>query len=131
MWYRGSLTVPAGTARADYASATVEVSPGIISKFYRLFPPGCTGKVFLQIFYQTRQIFPTTPGQAYLGDGSEILGDASVELDEPPYVLELRGWSPDADYDHSIFVEFYIARPVVYAPVVAARSFVSVPELGG
>jgi hypothetical protein len=123
--------VPANTAKADYASAMVEVSPGTISKFYRLFPPGCVGKVHLQVFYQTRQIFPTTPGQSYLGDGSEILGDASVELDEPEYVLELRGWSPGTSYDHGIFVEFYIARPVVYVPVVTTSAFVPVPELGG
>lgn len=131
MWYRGSLTVPANTARAAYVSALIEVSPGTITKFYRLFPPGCVGQVSLQVYYQTRQIFPTTPGQAYLGDGSEILGDASVELDEPEYVLALRGWSPGTSYQHIIYVEFYIARPAVYVPVVAERVFVSLPELGG
>ena len=121
MWYRGSLTVDADTARADYASAEIEVCPGTITKFYRLFPPGCTGKVHLQVFYQTRQIFPTTPGESYLGDGSEILGDASIELDEPEYVLELRGWSPGTTYAHTIYCEFYIARPALLIPVPLAR----------
>lgn len=129
MWYRGSITIPKDTQRANYASAQVDVCQGKITKFYRLFAPGCAGQVALQVFYQTRQIFPTTPGQFYLGDDSEILGDASVELDEPDYVLELRGWSPGTTYQHVVYCEFYIARPTLYLPTVSDRSFVSIPDL--
>lgn len=127
MWYRGSINVPAGTARAAYESETIEICPGVITKFYRLFPPGCAGLVGMQVWHQTRQVFPTTPGTFYLGDGSEILGEASVDVVEPEYLLELRAWAPDADYDHVIYCEFYIARPIVYVPVVLGSSFVSVP----
>lgn len=121
MIYRGSVTVPLNTAKADYASAIVEVCPGTITKFYRLFPPGCAGLVHLQVFYQTRQIFPTTPGESYLGDDSEILSEASVFLDEPEYVLELRAWSPGAAYQHIIYCEFYIARPLILVPAPLER----------
>ena len=78
--------------------------------------------------HQTRQIFPTTPGQSYLGDGSEILGDASVDLDEPEYVLELRGWSPGTTYDHVVYVEFYIERTIEYIPTIIDQPFVALPE---
>ena len=124
MWYRGSVTVPLNTAESAKATAFVEVCPGVITMFYRLFPPGCTGLVHLQVFYQTRQIFPTTPGQSYLGDGSEILGDASVVLDEPEYVLELRAWSPGTAYQHIVYCEFYIARPMMLVPVPLARPLI-------
>jgi len=127
MWYRGSLKVDAGKTQAEPAEIDVEVCRGTISQFYRLFPPGCAGKVALQVFWQTRQIFPTTPGTYYLGDGSEILGPASVILNEPEYVLTLRGWAPDAEYDHVVYVEFYIEQAVIYVPVVLDRSFVPVP----
>lgn len=116
MWYRGSITIPADTAQADYETAEVEVCPGAITNFYRLFPLGCAGMVHLQVFYGTRQVFPTTPGQSYIGDGSEVLGDASILLDEPPYILELRGWSPDTDYQHTIYVEFYIEKLTAFTP---------------
>ncbi len=121
MWYRGSVTVAANTPESAKATAVVEVCPGTIARFYRLFPPGCTGLVHLQVFYQTRQIFPTTPGESYRGDGSEILGDASVLLDEPEYVLELRAWSPGTSYQHIVYCEFYIAKPTVLIPVPLAR----------
>lgn len=120
MWYRGSVTIPADTAKADYAIANVPVCPGQVVKFYRLFAPGCSGMVHLQVFHQTRQIFPTTPGESYIGDGSEILGDATIELDEPPYILQLRGWSPDTDYSHTVAVEFYIEKGLLKIPVPLA-----------
>jgi len=114
---RGSVEVGIGQAASSPATAFVEVCRGTITSFYRLFPQGCSGLVHLQVFYQTRQIFPTTPGQSYIGDGSEILGDASVELDEPEYVLELRGWAPESRYVHVVYCEFYIARPAIVVPV--------------
>ena len=131
MWYRGSVTIPSNTLASAPVSAVVEVSPGTIQKFYRLFPPGCAGLVSLQVFYQTRQIFPTTPGQSYIGNGSEILGDSSVILDEPEYVLELCGWSPTTSYQHIIYCEFYITEPTIYVPIVQERVFVPVPGLEG
>lgn len=116
MWYRGSLTVPAGVSRVNAVSETVGVAPGKITRFYRLFPKGCSGMVSLQVYWRTRQIFPTTPGTYYLGDGSEVLGDASVELSEPEYVLTLRGWAPNTLYDHTVYCEFYIPKIVVSLP---------------
>ena len=117
MWYRGSITVPASTARAAPVTAELAVSQGTISLFYRLFPKGCAGQVSMQVFSQTRQVLPTTPGQAYVGDGSEVLGDSSIVLDEPPYILELRGWSPGTTYAHTIYVEFYLAQAAALMPV--------------
>lgn len=127
MWYRGSVEVGIGQTAASPATAEVEVCRGTITAFYRLFPQGCSGLVHLQVFYQTRQIFPTTPGQFYIGDGSEILGDASVELDEPEYVLELRGWAPSSKYAHVVYCEFYIARPVISVPVPLGGLGIEVP----
>jgi len=127
MWYRGSLTVPADTLESAKVVVDVPVCKGQITKFYRLFPPGCTGQVHLQVYYQTRQIFPSTSGESYIGDGSEILGDATMLLDEPEYVLELRGWSPGTSYDHIVYCEFYIARPVLAVPVPLVRP--TLPEV--
>lgn len=126
MRYFGSVTVPIDTSAAAPATAEVEVCFGTIGEFYRLFPPGCAGMVRLQIFHQTRQIFPTTPGESYIGDGSEILGLAGVVIDEPPTVLELRAWSPGSAYQHILYVEFYIATPYIMMPV--ALESIALPE---
>lgn len=129
MWYRGSITIPAGTARKDFEFANVPVCPGQIAKFYRLFAPGCSGMVHLQVYHQTRQVFPTTPGESYIGDGSEILGDATIDVYEPPYVLQLRGWSPDTTYPHTVAVEFYIEKVGVRLPLPLEWEAVPVPGI--
>lgn len=126
MWYRGSITVPANTLAAGYVSAEIEVSQGTISRFYRLFPPGAAGMVHLQVFHQTRQIFPTTPGQSYIGDFSEILGESSMVVDEPEFVLELRAWSPGTSYAHIVYCEFYIEKSEIFLPIPV--TVVALPE---
>lgn len=126
MRYFGSVTVPIGTLEAAPAVAEVEVCFGTITEFYRLFPPGCAGMVRMQVFHQTRQIFPTSPGESYIGDGSEVLGLAGVGVDEPPTILELRAWSPGSTYQHIIYCEFYIARP--YALIAVPLEPIALPE---
>lgn len=117
MWYRGSIEVGIEQTEDDPAIAEVEICQGVITRFYRLFPPGCAGKVSLQVYHQTRQIFPTTPGQAYIGDASEILGVSSADITEPPFLLVLRGWAPESTYAHIVYCEFYIESTVRVAPV--------------
>lgn len=126
MRYYGSITIPANTLYSALVTAHIEISFGTISQFYRLFPPGCAGMVHLQVFHQTRQVFPTTPGTSYIGDGSEILGTSQVEISEPPTVLELRAWSPGSTYQHIVYVEFYIAQPYALIPVPLTQ--VALPE---
>lgn len=123
MRYYGSVTIATANDVTDPAVAFVEMSPGRITEFYRLFPPGCAGLVRLQVFWQTRQIFPTTPGESYIGDGSEILGLAGFEIDEVPAILELRAWNTGTSYSHVIYCEFFIekVRIMIPAPLVQVQ----------
>ena len=116
MRYFGSVRVTTDNPISDPATAFVEICPGKIVEFYRLFPPGCRGLVRLQVFWQTRQIFPTSPGESYIGDGSEILGASGFEIDEVPALLELRAWETGTIHPHVIYCEFYIETPVVLIP---------------
>jgi hypothetical protein len=105
MRYRGSLTIPAGTAETDPATSTIEVAAGTITEVEILFPAGHAGLTYLAIWYQERQIFPTTPGQAFRGDDHVIEMPERRVIREVPLRLELRGWSPDATLDHTVYVD--------------------------
>jgi len=76
----------------------------------------------LQIWYQERQIFPTTPGEAFRGDDHIITFDEQWEIHEVPHTIELRGWAIDAEYDHTVFVgismrEIQAGPPPLWATV--------------
>lgn len=131
MWYRGALQVRANTVESSPATLVVPICRGVISQFYRLFPEGCSGFVHLQVYHQTRQIFPTSQGESYIGDGSEVLSDTSVNIDEPPYELELWGWSPGSSYGHYVYCEFYIEKPQVLIPIPLEALAVPLPAFEG
>ena len=109
MRYYSSLTIPAGTLASAPASDKFSVSAGRITEVELLFPPGSAGLAFLQIFYNARQIYPTSIGEYFRGDDHLINWSDEYELVDEPYELELRGWSPDAIYDHTIYCQCTIS----------------------
>ncbi|MBA7568657.1 hypothetical protein ES708_10391 [subsurface metagenome] len=104
MRYRGALKIDAGQTQADPALADLDLCAGVISEVEILFPAGHSGLTYLQIWYLGRQIFPTSPGATFRGDGSVIEFGEQWVIQEVPHRLQLRGWAPDAELPHTIFV---------------------------
>lgn len=91
---------------------------GTISQVFVLFPPGHAGLTALQVFYQTRQIFPTTPGEAFVGDDTQYTFEERWPIFEPPYSLLLRAWNADTEYPHTIYFEVSMLVPEVLVPII-------------
>ena len=126
MRYRQGLTIPAGTVQSDPEVVELEVAPGIITEVEINFPAGHSGLTYVQIYYQERQIFPTTPGIAFRGDDTLISFSESWAILEVPHILEIRGWSPSAIYDHTVFVDITISEDL-YTGEFSSR-MVELPE---
>ena len=105
MRYRMGLTITAGQLQSTPDTVFLEVTPGVLTQIAINFPPGHAGLTYLQIYYQERQIYPTTPGVAFRGDDILLTFNDEWPIAEVPYKLELRGWAPLAEYDHTIFVD--------------------------
>lgn len=91
---------------------------GTISQVFVLFPPGHAGLTHLQIFYQTRQIFPSTPGESFTGDDTQYVFDERWPIFETPHELLLRAWNEDTEHEHTIIVELSVLAPEVLVPVM-------------
>lgn len=104
MRYRGFLTIPAGTAEADPATSTLELAHGEISEVEIHFPAGHAGLTYLTIYYHEQQIYPINPDQSFRGDDQVIEMGDRFPITEKPYEVELRGWSPSATLEHTIYV---------------------------
>jgi len=126
MRYRGSLTIPAGKAENDPATAVIELCYGNIVEVEVLFPAGQAGLTYLTIWYQERQIFPTTPGQAFRGDDHVIEFGERWPILEVPHEVELRGWAPDAALAHTIYVDITVEEPRLIE--VGGFRYVPLPE---
>jgi len=105
MRYRGSLIIGAGQTRTDPALADLSICAGIITEVEVHFPAGHGGLTYLQIWYLGRQIFPTSEGATFRGDDNVIQFTEQWVIKEVPHRLVLHGWAPDAELDHTIFVE--------------------------
>ena len=105
MFYDFAVTIPAGTTQASPKEERLKLSHGIIHTFRLYFPPGPRGEVNLAIFDALHQVWPTNSGGAFNADNVYISFDDYYELLNAPYELVAKGWSPSADYSHTIRVE--------------------------
>jgi hypothetical protein len=118
MRYSASVSIPASTTEAEPHEETLKVCFGTISQVFVLFPPGHAGLTHLQIFYQTRQIFPTTAGESFTGDDTQYVFSERWPIFEAPHELLLRAWNDDDTHEHTIYVELSVLAPEVLVPVV-------------
>lgn len=126
MYYLGELTIPAGTSESSPETLAVSLCKGYIKGFRVLFPAGHSGLTRVQVWHHQRQIIPTTPGVALRGDDHPVEFPDRYEISDPPYEVELRGWSPDATLDHTVYVAFEVEAWLVRQAEVAV--FVGLPE---
>jgi len=118
MRYAATLTIPANTTEDDPHEKTVDLCYGQIKQVFVLFPPGHGGLTHLQVFYQTRQIFPTTPGESFTGGDTTYEFDENWPIYEPPLAVTLRAWNLDDTYEHSIIVQLLLLPLEIMMPVV-------------
>ncbi len=126
MRYRASLTIPAGQTWEDPAWTVLDLEYGYISEVEILFPAGHAGLTYVQIYYQSRQIFPLTPGEAFRGDDHVIQFDEEFPIMEVPHEVEIIGWAPNSTLDHTVFVDISMrSPPEVY---IGGFEYVPLPE---
>lgn len=111
MRYRGSLLIKAGKTEAAPATGTVKLCYGDITEVEVQFRAGCGWLVHLQIWYQSKQIFPLTIGESFIGDDQVIEFQERWPVHEVPHEVELRGWAPEAIHNHTVSVEITVSSP--------------------
>ncbi len=126
MRYHGALLVEAGSVEDDPSTLVVQLAHGTITEIFILFPPGPAGLVYFQIWHQARQICPLTPGTAFQGDDTQINYTERYKITGVPYWVELRGWAPDAELDHTIQASFTVL-PLARVGVIEG-AFIPLPE---
>lgn len=126
MRYRASLIIPAGTAESDPAWTILDLEYGYATEVEIMFPAGQAGLTYVQIYYQSRQIFPLTPGEAFRGDDHTITISSRFPILEVPHEVMIVGWAPDATLEHTVFTDVTMEAP---PPVfVGGFEYVPLPE---
>jgi len=101
-----TLTVTAGSTIAGPSTDLIRLVKGTLTWIEVAFPPGPAGYVDVVILDRNLQIAPANPEQAFSWDDYTLGFSMNYPIDDPPFVLTLGGWSPDAKYDHDITFRF-------------------------
>jgi hypothetical protein len=96
------LTVPANTAAATPASASIITWGGILHRVIVLNPPGCRGLVKTYLVHEGHQFAPSTRGQTFYGDGVPIEYDEYYPLAPGRSRITMYGYSPGALQPHTV-----------------------------
>ena len=130
MQYRGAITVPAGTPSSDPELLPVSICYGALKRYSIYFPPGNGGTVHVQVWYRGRQILPTSIGSTFRGDDLLIDLPDNYPLYDSPFELEVRAWAPDATYDHTVYLLFYVESPQISIPAPIESAAIAIPTFG-
>ena len=126
MRYRTSLEIGIGQTQATPAWTVLNLEHGYITEVEVMFPAGHAGLTYVQIYHQSRLIFPLTPGQAFRGDDSTITMGSRFPILEVPYAVYVVGWAPDSTLVHTVFVDITMEAP---QPVsVGGVEYIPLPE---
>lgn len=111
MFYDFAVTIPAGTTKASPHEESINLVSGVIHQLEIEFPAGCRGTASLVIFHGAHQVWPTNIDEAFNTEDFTIVVREAEKLPAGPNLFRLVGWSPEAQYDHTITVRFGILPP--------------------
>lgn len=106
MFYRYSLLIEGGQTEDDPAEAVAVLPKGVLNRVEITFRDGCRGYAHVIINHLEHQLFPTNPEETFAADGWTIAFDENYDLPEEWNRLVMRGWSPNANFDHTIIFRF-------------------------
>lgn len=105
MFYDFAITIPAGTLESSPEEIELKLVQGVIHTVRIDIPSGSRGEVHLIILRAEHQLYPTNLDGTFNTDNRYIEFPDVEELNAAPFSLIARGWSPDADYDHTYHIE--------------------------
>lgn len=108
MIYEKRVTVPPNTTETNAIEETIDIHPGIVNKVFVLWPRRTAGLGHCQIYWKAHQLWPTTPGSDFAGNGISMEFPEELEVNERPYEFLVRAWNEDDTYPHTVTVQIGI-----------------------
>ena len=101
MVYLTEVTTPAAIYTAAAPMITrLAVTKGLVYKFHLYAPHGAMGLHYVQVFDGSYQLWPSSPGSAFRGDGIQVDWDDIYLKVVEPYEFTIKSWNLDDTYEH-------------------------------
>lgn len=111
MLFQCDLLIASGKTAADPATDTIKLCEGVIERYSVLFPAGCAGLVYVQVWLGGFQLLPWSRGLWLRGDDHLIEGSTSYPVGPAPRLLTVKGYNDDTLYPHTVTVKLEVNTP--------------------
>ncbi len=105
MVYQATVNTPANTTIYAPVRTTLQVTKGLVYRFHLYMPHGAMGYHHVQVHDGSYQIWPTTPGEWFWGDGIEVSWEDIYFKSSEPFTFQIVTFNEDTTYDHRIIVD--------------------------
>lgn len=122
MFTEFAVTIPSGTELSSPHEEELKLSHGIICDMEVEFPAGCLYTVYFVLDRWGHKTWPEEGSVAMRSEDHTIKIKEHYPLTEAPYSIKARGWSPDAQHDHTIHVRITILPEWIVIPTLRLAS---------
>ena len=113
MLFQRDLLIAVGKTVDDPAIDTMVLCEGNIIRYSVLFPAGCAGLAWVQIWLGGFQLIPWSRGLWLRGDDHLVTGDTNYPVGPAPRVLTVYGYNEDTANPHTVTVMLEVS-PMAY-----------------
>ena len=111
MFYEFDLPTPANTTQANAVRKTLKLAQGIIHFVEVQFPPGCAGKVHLQVRQAGHQLWPKDQVENMKGDTFPIKFNEFQTLEPGRTILTAITWNSSERHSHTPIIRIGLLQP--------------------
>lgn len=115
MLFKTDLLVPLDTPLLTPETVSMKLCQGTITHSFIQFPAGCSGLVWVQVWFNGHQLIPWERGQWLRGDDHTIEGHSYYPVAGEPRLLIVKGYSAGSIYPHTVQVGVEVAASEVVA----------------
>jgi len=104
MVYRKTIITPALTTEGSPLLSDLSVTNGLVYFLEIMFPSGSEGLLHVQIYDGSFPLWPSTPGESFMGDDIYLKYDDLYIKEKEPFSLRVVTWNDDDMYQHKVVV---------------------------
>lgn len=114
MIYSKNISTPKDTAATALKRTNVVVTKGLVYKVEFYFPSGSAGLMGVAVFDGLYQIWPSTVGEFFVGEGQVISFDDMYLKENPPYSFQIFTYNTDDTHAHMVAVRIGLVSKDVF-----------------
>jgi len=126
VFYVRDITTPKETTPENPKVTEFKLSAGIIHRVEVIFPRGCAGLLHVTIWHGGHQLYPSTQGQDFSGDGETISFNDYYQLKSEVNLLKIKTWNEDTVFSHTVTVRLGILKEEEVNPYALMKDFIEI-----